>query len=110
MYERFLCRSSNDLWLLRSTSLSTLAHRCLTVLAEETVEGFLLANGELAGLDAGVVNTQDGVDVVERLGSDVCEFLDLRGDVLDLLVGESEVELFDTRLDGVPSSKTMTAN
>ena len=74
---------------------------------EETVERLLLAHHELAGLDAGVVHTQNGVDVVERLCAHVCELLNLRGHVLDLVVREREVELFDTRLDGVPAGQTV---
>jgi hypothetical protein len=35
-------------------------------------------------VDTGVVNTEDHVDVLHRLGSDVGELLDLGGGVLDL--------------------------
>ena len=68
----------------------------------------MLADLELARLDAGVVHAKQGVDVVHRLGAHVCELLDLRGHVLDLIVREREVELFDTRLDGVPAGQTVT--
>ena len=56
----------------------------LAVLAEQPVEGLLLADRELARLDARVVHTQERVDVVHRLRADVRELLDLGGDVLDL--------------------------
>ena len=55
-----------------------------SVLAQETVEGFLLADRELSGLDAGVVDTQEGIDIVHRLCPHVGELLDLSGDILDL--------------------------
>lgn len=75
--------------------------------AKEAVERLLLADRELATLDTGVVHAQDGVDVVEALSADVRELLDLRGDVLDLVVRERERELLNTRLDGVPACEAM---
>ena len=63
----------------------------------------MLADLELARLDAGVVDAKQGVDVVHGLGAHVCELLDLGGDVLDLVVGEREAELLDTALDRVPA-------
>ena len=82
-------------------------HAALSVLAQQAVERLALARGELAGLDARVVDTQERVDVVHRLRADVRELLDLGGDVLDLLVGELEAELLDTALDGVPAGEAV---
>lgn len=56
----------------------------LAVLAEKAVERLLLADRELAGLDARVVYTQQRVDVVHRLCAHVRELLDLRCRVFDL--------------------------
>ena len=56
----------------------------LSVLAQETIERLMLSNGELAGLDARVVDTEQRVDVVHGLRTDVRELLDLGGGVLDL--------------------------
>lgn len=75
---------------------------------EQAVEGILLADSKLTALDTGVVDTEESVNVVHGLCSDVGKFLDLGSDVLDLVVVELEAELFDTRLDGIPSSQTMT--
>ena len=75
----------------------------LAVLLEQPVERLLLAHGELARLDARVVHAQERVDVVHRLRAHVRELLDLRGDVLDLLVGELQAELLDAALDRVPA-------
>lgn len=75
---------------------------------EETVEGLLLADLELTTLDTGVIDTEEGVDVVHGLRADVRELLDLGGDVLDLGVVEGKTQLLDTRLDGIPSGQTMT--
>ena len=61
---------------------------------EETVEGLLLTASELAALDARMVDTEEGVDVVHGLGTDVGKFFDLGGGVLDLFVhvgGEGKV-------------------
>ena len=58
--------------------------RLFAVLFEQPVEGLLLADGELARLDARMVHTKKCVDVVHRLRAYVCELLDLSGDVLDL--------------------------
>ena len=81
----------------------TARHGALSVLTQQAVESLLLANGQLAGLNAGVVDTEQRIDVVHRLRADIRELLDLRGDVLDLVVGEREAELLDTALDGVPA-------
>ena len=67
----------------------------------------MLADLELAGLDAGVVDAKQGVDVVHRLGANVRKLLDLGGGVLDLIVVQLESELFDARLDGVPAGQAM---
>ena len=54
------------------------------MLLEQAVESLLLASDKFAGLDARVIDTEERVDVVHRLGADVRELLDLGGDVLDL--------------------------
>jgi hypothetical protein len=66
-----------------------------------------LTDGKLAGLDAGVIDTEQGVDVIHGLRADVGELLDLGGDVLDLVVGEREAELLNTALDRVPAGETV---
>ena len=55
-----------------------------------------------------MIDTEEGVDVVHRLGADIRELLDLGGDILDLVISELEAELLDTALDGVPASETVT--
>lgn len=54
-----------------------------------------------------MIYPQNCIDVVKALRPDVCELLDLRGDVLDLVIGEREHELLHTRLDGVPAGEAM---
>ena len=54
------------------------------MLLEQPVKSLLLAHGELAGLDARVVHTEERVDVVHRLRTYVRELLDLGCDVLNL--------------------------
>lgn len=56
----------------------------LAMLAQEAVQRLLLANRELARLDAGMVHPEQRVDVVHGLRADVCELLDLGSSVLDL--------------------------
>ena len=60
------------------------------MLLQETIECFLLANSELAGLDTRVVDTEERVDVVHGLRAHVGELLDLGGRVLDLRRRERE--------------------
>ena len=54
-----------------------------------------------------MVHTKDGIYIVERLCAYVREFLDLCGHILDLFVGQGEIELLNTRLDGIPASKSV---
>lgn len=74
-----------------------------------------------------MVYTQQGVHIVHGLRADVSELLDLGGGILDLtqshewtatgwekakniadlVIGEVEPELLDSRLDSVPASETM---
>ena len=54
------------------------------MLPEKAVQSFLLANRELSGLNAGVIDAKQRVNVVHRLCTDVCQFLDLGGSILDL--------------------------
>lgn len=58
--------------------------RLVAVLLEESVKSFLLSDGKLAGLDARVVDTEQGVDVVHGLRADISKLLDLGGGILDL--------------------------
>jgi hypothetical protein len=55
-----------------------------------------------------VVNTENHVDIFHGLCSDIGKFLDLGSGVLDLFIVHREVELFNSGLDGVPSSQTVT--
>jgi hypothetical protein len=58
---------------------------CLVaVLLEETVKSLLLSDSKLSGLDARVVDTEQGVDVVHGLRADISKLLDLGGGILDL--------------------------
>lgn len=75
--------------------------------AEQPVQRLLLADCELAALNAGVVHAEERVDVVHGLRAHVRELLDLRRRVLDLLVGEREAELLDARLDRVPAGEAV---
>lgn len=54
------------------------------MLPEQSIKCFLLANSELARLDTGVVHTQEGVNVVHRLCTNVGELLDLGSSIFDL--------------------------
>ena len=76
---------------------------------QQLIELLGLSNLELSSRSMLVVNTQDNIDILHRLSLDVRERLDLVGRVLDLLVGHLELELLDSRLDGVPSGETVTA-
>jgi hypothetical protein len=110
---------ANPTWLVRiSVDLISPLNRgtgsaalslCL-VPPEETVESLLLTASKLAALNARMVDTKEGIDVVHGLRSDVGELLDLSGDVLDLVIVEGKAKLFDTRLDGVPTRQTVTVN
>lgn len=71
---------------------------------QQLVQLGLISDFQSSILDGLVVDTQDDIDVVHGLGLDVCELLDLVGGVLDLVVGHLELELLDSRLDGIPSS------
>lgn len=53
-----------------------------------------------------VVVLQKQIDVLDRLRAHVGELLDLRGDLLDLVVVELEAELLHAVLDRVPSWRT----
>lgn len=55
-----------------------------------------------------MVDTQDGIDILHTLRLDVCQLLDLGRGILDLFIRHVEVELFHSRLDGVPSGQSMT--
>ena len=59
-----------------------------TVFAEQTIQRLLLSDGKLTGLDTGVIDTQERVDVVHGLCPDISELLDFGGGVLDLLIGQ----------------------
>lgn len=74
---------------------------------KQLVELVAIADLENAGDDSLVVDAEDDVDVLHRLRLDVGELLDLVGRVLDLLVGHLELELLNTRLDGVPARQTV---
>jgi hypothetical protein len=74
---------------------------------EQLVKLGLVSDLEVSRLDGLVIDTQDDVDVVHRLGLDVGELLDLVGGVLDLVVRHLELELLDSRLDGVPAGQTV---
>ena len=68
--------------LCRGTGRSSMG--LIAVSLEQTIECFLLSNCELTRLNAGMIDTKQGVDVVHWLRSDISEFLDLRSGVLDL--------------------------
>lgn len=78
------------------------------MLRQKLVQSLLLANSELSGLDTGVIHSQQGVDVVHGLSTDVSELLDLGGSVLDLVVCELQTKLLYSRLDRVPAGETVT--
>jgi hypothetical protein len=59
------------------------------VFLEETIKRLLLSNGEFARLDTGVIHPEEGVNVVHGLCSNISEFLDLGGGVLDLEKGKT---------------------
>lgn len=60
----------------------------MTVLLEKCIKGLLLANSKLARLDAGVVHTQEGVNIVHGLCADVGKLLNLGGSILDLDIAD----------------------
>lgn len=55
-----------------------------------------------------MIDTENGINVLHALSANVCELLDLGGSILDLLVGHVELELLNTRLDGVPACETVS--
>jgi hypothetical protein len=74
---------------------------------------FLLLGGHvgqqvdgLAGLEAAVEGTDDGVRVIDGDGPDVSELLDLHGALLELGIRHLDVELSSSRFDSVPSSQS----
>ena len=56
------------------------------MLLQEAVKSFLLTNGKLTGLDTGVIDTKERVNIVHRLSTDVSELLNLGSSILDLEV------------------------
>jgi len=77
--------------------------KAVTNLLEELVQDSRLSNLETSRLDGSVIDPQDHIDILHRLCPDIGKFLDLGSSILDLFIVEFEVELFDSRLDGVPS-------
>ena len=59
-------------------------------------------------MDSSVVHSQQHVDILHGLSTHIGELLDLGGALLDLIIGQDELELLDTVLDCVPSSETVT--
>lgn len=57
--------------------------------------------------DIGVELSDDGVNIVNVERSDVSELLDLGSDILALGVSQVQVELVNSRLDGVPAGQTV---
>ena len=53
---------------------------------QETIKGLLLSDRELTGLDAGVVDPQERVDVVHGLCPDVGKLLYLGSSIFDFIV------------------------
>lgn len=96
------------------------------MLLEQSVEDGGLADLEVTTLDTSVVNTEDHVNVLHRLCSNVGELLDLGSGILDLyntgqlkydiLIKDStylfviklEVELLNPAFNGVPTSQSVT--
>jgi hypothetical protein len=58
----------------------------LTMPLQEFVELLALSDDEFTGLDSGVVDTQDHVNILHRLCANISEFLDLGSRILDLIV------------------------
>lgn len=56
------------------------------MLLEQSIEDGGLADLKITTLDTGVVNTEDHVDVLHRLCSNVGELLDLGCSILDLYI------------------------
>lgn len=75
-----------------------------TYLLEELIQYFRLSDLEIAGLDGSMVNPQDLVDIFHGLCPDIGKLLDLGSSILDLFIAHLEVQLLDSRLDGIPSS------
>lgn len=96
------------------------------MLLEQSVEDGGLADLKVTTLDTSVVNTEDHVDVLHRLCSNVGELLDLGSSVLDLhticqlkydiliknntylFVVKLKIELLDSALNGVPTGQSVT--
>ena len=68
----------------RAVSAVGVGNATLLVLAEQPVESFLLADSKLSRLNSRVVDTEEGVNVVHGLRTDVRELLDLSCGILDL--------------------------
>ena len=56
----------------------------MSVLLEQPIKSLLLTDSELPRLNPRVVNTEERIDIVHGLGTDVGELLDLGRNVLDL--------------------------
>ena len=59
-------------------------------------------------MNTSVVNSQNHIDILHRLRSDIGKLLDLGSSILDLIISHLEVELIDSRSDSVPSSQSVT--
>ena len=55
-----------------------------------------------------MVNPQNLVDILHGLCPNIGKFLDFGSSILDLFIIHLEIQLLDSRLDGVPSGQTMT--
>ena len=65
---------------------SALHGGAVSVLAQEAVKGLPMSDNEFARLNARVVDTKEGVDVIHGLSADVRKLLNLSGRILDLQV------------------------
>jgi hypothetical protein len=73
----------------RDGSSSTVGNLCwrergITVLLEEAVESVTVAHFKFTASNTGMIYTENGVDVLHALCSNVCQLLDLGSGVFDL--------------------------
>ena len=95
---------------------------------QKTVQRLLLSYCQLPGLDSGMVDPQQRINVIHRLRPNIREFLDFGGRVLylkfrglvmtsydiigdpaNLVIGQGKSKLFYSRLDRVPACEAVTS-
>jgi hypothetical protein len=96
----------------------------IAVLLEEALEHVMVAYFKLTTGDTGMIYTENGIDILHTLCSNICQLLNLGSGIFDLrgrlgwsrgtdavktylVVCQLQLELLDTTLDGIPAGQAM---